>query len=108
VRVFSYGQIEEALEHAREGGQALHLFDPRPHCKASTPACFRRASEAGHLFDRDRDRLVRTARQLGVRKILVDRDGRRGQHVDLVGAPLRKAKQLAEETSKPKQGSLFG
>ena len=105
MRVFTYGEIEEALQHAADGGQALHLFDPRPFCKPSTPSCFKRASEAGHLFDRDNRRLVETARRLGVRIVHIDRAGGSGQHVDLVGAPLRKAKKEAKEAS---AGPLFG
>ncbi len=94
--VFAFGEIEAALELASKGGQALHLFDPRPFCKPTTPTCFKRATEAGHLFDQNKVRLRATARRLGVRRVHLHRRGR-GQHVDLVGAPLRRAKAEARE-----------
>lgn len=97
MKAFSFGGIKEALEHAAAGGQALHLFDPRPFVRRSTPRCFRSAKEAAHLFDADAERLEATAKRLGVRVVKIERRGqRRGQHVDLIGAPLRKAKAEAE------------
>jgi hypothetical protein len=41
--------------------------------------------------------LVATARSLGVKIILVERDGEDSQHVDLCAGPLRNAVALARE-----------
>lgn len=92
MKIFQCLELGEALEHARQGGQALHLHRiVFPH----SPRCFRAAVERGeeiaHLFDLDRERLIRTARRLGVRVVFVDRDGTDRQHIDLCGAPLKKA-----------------
>ena len=62
------------------------------------PACFARSETFAHLLDYDHDRLVATARRLGVRVIKVDRQGRRGQHIDLCGRPLERAISEAEDT----------
>lgn len=61
-----------------EGGQALHVYGALPF--DSAPAVFKRNKEWAHLFDQDRARLMATTRKLGVRVIVVDHNGRRGQH----------------------------
>jgi hypothetical protein len=98
MRSFQMMQIDEAYAHAMDGGQALHLHSI---VFASSPACFRRAVARGeqiaHLFDQDEARLRRTARELGVRIIVVEHPGTRGQHVDLCGGPLRRALALCTE-----------
>lgn len=94
MKKFTQDQVEAAVEHARQGGQALHLHrlivDRR-----KAPSCFVRAVDKGediaHLFDQSYFRLIATARRLGVRVILVEREGEPGQHIDLCGAPLRAA-----------------
>jgi hypothetical protein len=92
MRVFRQHQLREALGYSSTGGQSLHL-----HRLAGpgAPACFRRDLAAGgeiaHLFDQDTDRLTATARRLGVRVVVVERPGTDKQHVDLCGAPLRRA-----------------
>lgn len=92
MKLFPRNSLPSALAHASSGEQALLVHGwGRP----SRIACFDGAPEIGKLFDLDRDRLVSTARRLGVRRIVVDRDGQPGQHVDLVGGPLAKAKQEA-------------
>jgi hypothetical protein len=104
MKHFTDRQVEEAWAHAEAGGQALHthaiICD-----RAKAPRCFVRAVDRGekiaHLFDMDEARLVATARRLGVNVVVVERPGRKGMHVDLCGAPLRKA--LAE----CEQGSLI-
>jgi hypothetical protein len=99
MRVFERRQLREAIAHAAAGNQALHLHDVIVD-PSKAPRCFvnavRRGENIAHLFDRDRDRLVRTVRQLGVRMIVVERKGTDGQHVDLCGLPLKKALGMCE------------
>lgn len=56
-------------------------------------ACFRKTNRQkwAHLCDDDMERLKALARRLGVKRIKVSKEGQRGQHIDLCGAPLRKA-----------------
>ena len=95
MRLFAHRQIREAKAHAAAGGQALHLWSPGRGGYPGAPPVFNRIAAAGspwaHLFDQDRPRLVRTARQLGVRIVVVANQGEPGQHVDLCGRPLEKA-----------------
>lgn len=99
MKLFQQREIREALDHAASGGQALHchriIMD-----RAKAPGCFKRAVARGediaHLFDLDKVRLVATARRLGVKVILVEREDSSCQHIDLCGAPLKKAKGLCE------------
>lgn len=94
MKIFEQPQVHEAEQHALDGHQALHLFDGRiADAVPGAPRCFRNRREVGHLFDQDRERLVKTARRLGVRVIFVDRDGMPHQHIDLCGRPLERAKQ---------------
>lgn len=93
MKVFGCRQVREAIVYAADGGQALHVHTLH-RAVAGAPACFRRSRQAAHLFDRDADRLRRTVRRLGVRVILVEREGTDRQHVDLCGRPLERA--LAE------------
>lgn len=97
MRRFEHREIREALAYAAEGGQALHVWDPGPSAAETypkAPAVFLRNRPWAHLFDVNADRLYRTAKRLGVRRVVVERRGKRGQHVDLCGGPLKKA--LAE------------
>lgn len=104
LKVFASHEIAQAQAHAAAGGQALHL-----HCiipdRRRAPRCFVAAVDRGediaHLFDLDTKRLKTTARRLGVRVVYVDREGTSGQHIDLCGSPLRKAKSLVEAQSCP-------
>jgi hypothetical protein len=97
VKHFECRDVDEAQDYAEEGGQALHTHQVIVDWEKA-PGCFKREVNAGrdiaHLFDRDVARLVATVRRLGVKVVVVERRGQRGQHVDLCGAPLRKA--LAE------------
>jgi len=95
MKLFEERELLAAYEHAKRGGQALHLFS-NPGLYPGAPACFKRSKEAGHLFDYDRHRLIRTAKRLGVRNIRVSRLGRQGQHIDLCGMPLENAKAESE------------
>lgn len=99
MRKYQEREVREALAFAKEGGQALHchriIVD-----RQKAPQCFVRAVDRGediaHLFDLDWERLIKTARKLGVKVIYIDRDGTDRQHIDLCGAPLRKALALCE------------
>ena len=83
--------IKAAEEYAAEGGQGLHVWDPGPEGWPGAPACFQKTRPWAHLFDQDHERLVKTARALGVRVIHVERIGGVGQHIDLCGVPLSRA-----------------
>ena len=91
MKLFAERQLIEAYTHAREGGQALHLFSD-PGIYPGCPNCFKRSRQAAHLFDYNIGRLIKTARRLGVRVIKIDRKGKRGQHIDLCGKPLQRAR----------------
>lgn len=99
MRVFSCMEVHEAKDYAAQGGQAIHLHriisDP-----ARAPQCFVRAVARGeylaHLFDQDEERLITTARKLGIRVVMVERRGQPGQHVDIMGRPLQRALALCE------------
>lgn len=96
MRLFEQRQIRDAYAHAMNGGQSLHLMDGRfAYLRADTPSCFKGRRQLAHLFDQDRERLERTARQLGVRVIRVERPGTHQQHIDLCGRPLERARLLA-------------
>ena len=99
MRVFAMREVDEAIEHAHEGGQSLHLHRIIPD-RSRAPKCFVDAVDRGeyiaHLYDQDRERLIATAKKLGVRVVYVDRDGTRGQHIDLCAGPLRKAYKTLE------------
>lgn len=81
------------------GGQALHIWNPADMYEQA-PAVFKRYKTWAHLFDKDAIRLEKTARELGVRVINVERLGKVGQHVDLCGQPLTLAIELAEKFEK--------
>lgn len=107
MRRFDSREVREAKKYAREGGQALHIHRHLGD-RRTAPRCFveafDRGESFGHLFDQDGDRLVRTARELGVRVVVVEDRFDPRQHVDLCGEPLRKALALCEGE---RQGSLF-
>jgi len=99
MRRFEHRQIREAKAYAAEGCQALHVWQGSADWPEA-PRVFREAAARGeqwaHLLDQDADRLRRTARQLGVRRILVSHEGTPRQHIDLCGEPLRRALQLCQ------------
>lgn len=98
MRHFAERQISEAYEYAATGGQALHTH--RILNRNLAPKCFVDAVDRGediaHLFDMDAVRLRQTARKLGVKVVRIDREGTPKQHIDLCGAPLRKALELCD------------
>lgn len=85
--------IREAKEYAEKGYQALHIWEPKGLKKGwpNTPKCFRESDFWGHLIDQDEERLIATARKLGVKNIKVCKKGTNEQHIDLCKTPLRKA-----------------
>lgn len=87
LMLFHHREQHRAISWAAAGHQALHVFK----WEGLGPNCFQGRPYIAHLYDMNRARLVRTARGLGVRKIVVGRDGQYGQHVDLCGAPLEAA-----------------
>lgn len=99
MKKFTQGQVDAALAYALSGGQALHLHRIIVE-RAKAPRCFVAAVDRGediaHLFDLDRERLIRTAKSLGVKVVYVDRDRTPSQHIDLCAGPLRKAISLCE------------
>lgn len=99
VRVFAWREVREAVAYAKAGGQALHLHRVIVN-RAKAPHCFVAAVDRGefiaHLFDQDAVRLRATARKLGVKSIYIHRAGTDAAHVDLCGAPLRRAYALVE------------
>lgn len=99
MKKFLAMQVDEAVEHAKGGGQSLHLHRVIVD-RQKAPRCFVAAVDCGediaHLFDLDELRLVATARRLGVKVIVIDRRGTDRQHIDLCGAPLRRAVALAQ------------
>lgn len=100
MKHFTVMEVEEAIEHAAAGGQALHThriivdYDKAPRCFV---AAVNRGEDIAHLFDQDYFRLVKTVRRLGVRVVVVEREGTPRQHVDLCGGPLRKALAMCDE-----------
>ena len=96
MRLFEMREIKESLEYAESGGQALHLMSHSGGTYPNAPDCFRRTSEFAHLIDMDKERLIATAKRLGVRVIKVSREGHEGQHIDLCGKPLAKAKAMCQ------------
>jgi len=100
MKKFSQMQVDEAIAHAAAGGQALHChriivdYDKAPRCFVRA---VQRGEDIAHLFDQNRERLERTARMLGVNIVVVEHAGKPGQHVDLCGGPLRKAKGMCDE-----------
>lgn len=94
MKRFTMRELEDAIAHAAAGGVALHTHRFIGDRKKA-PRCFVAAVDRGediaHLFDMNEVRLCATARRLGVRVIVVERSGTNRQHIDLCGAPLRKA-----------------
>jgi len=100
MKKFKCLEIEEAIEFAQQGGQALHLHQIIMNPETA-PRCFvsavNRGEDIAHLFDQNLERLKETVRKLGVRVVFVDKLGTPNQHVDLCGKPLRLAKALCSE-----------
>ncbi len=96
MKPFTSKEILGAYDYAAAGGQALHVVHYSGGIYHNAPACFKGTQSFGHLIDADKDRLIATAKRLGVRRIVVSREGQRGQHVDLCGKPLERALELVD------------
>lgn len=96
MKLFTRREIREAKAYALEGGQALHVFPA--YKEPNAPICFKQSREWAHLLDQDEERLIKTAKRFGVRKIVVDQQGTERQHIDLCAGPLRKAKARCENS----------
>lgn len=90
MKLFEMRDIVAAKDYSMQGGQALHI-----HTINTGHPLFKRYPVIGHLFDQDKDRLIATARKLGVRVIKIDREGEPGQHIDLCGKPYDRAYETA-------------
>jgi len=98
MKRFELKEVKEAIEHAMDGGQALHVWRPEnPDSWASAPRVFRRAKVWGHLLDQNEARLIETVHELGVKVVKVMKRGTRHQHVDLCGRPLRRAMAICRD-----------
>ena len=103
MKVFQQRELHLAYACSAGGGQALHLMDGSfAHMQARTPNCFKGRRQIAHLFDFDAERLAKTARRLGVRKILIEHPGTHRQHVDLCGKPLERALAAAKHEQTPR------
>lgn len=89
ILFIGHREYRAALAAATAGGQALFVH---PWGGPSRIRCFDGIRWIGKLFDRDKDRLEATAKRLGVRRVVIDREDLPEQHVDLVAGPLRKAR----------------
>lgn len=96
MKLFAMRDLKGAYAYSNSGGQSLHLMCHSGGIYPNAPTCFRGTKEFGHLFDLNEERLVTTARRLGVRQVVVSRRGTTSQHVDLCGRPLEMAKALCE------------
>lgn len=92
MKKFEMKQVRDAYLFSDEGGQALHM-----HTLNKGHKLFERYPVIAHLMDMNKNRLISTARRLGVRVIKVEREGAQGQHIDLCGKPLERAIRLCEE-----------
>lgn len=108
MKLFTRNELKEALEFSLRGGQALQVYDSNKipfglRAGKSVPGVFLRYREWAHLFDRNKRRLKKTAKSIGIKRIVIDRKGTRKQHVDICGAPLRNAKLLCETEIEPRK-----
>jgi len=101
IKLFDFRAMRPTLEglrapiqEAANGGQGLLVHVAIQGMAA--PGCFQRSKAWGKLYDQDVKRLVHTATNLGVKRIVVHHQGTPKQHVDLCGAPLLKALRNTE------------
>ena len=94
MKKFEKRAIRSAIAYAQSGGQALHVYKA---LAMPAPGCFRKSKLWAHLFDQDFGRLKATAQMLGVRRIVIHREGTVKQHLDLCGKPLQCAIVMCDE-----------
>ena len=101
MKIARFHNILEAIEHSESGGVALHVWKPPRQNGESTwpgydiPGCFKKSESWGHLLCCSLGQLEKTAKRLGISRVVVSKLGKRGQHVDLCGRPLEKAIEKA-------------
>lgn len=91
------------------GGIAIHLHRiivNRSKAPKVFVAAIDRGEDIAHMFDQNLNRLMTTARRLGVRVVRVERKGTKYQHIDLVGSPLARAVAEAERTREQEAGRV--
>ncbi len=91
MKLFKHREVKEAIAYALAGGQALHVWNPTDEERRRAPIAFRARGPWAHLLDQNLDRLVQTAKRLGVKTIKVGKEGHRHQHIDLCAGPLCRA-----------------
>lgn len=92
MKLFQQRELKGAYAYAEMGGQALHVISGTyAYLRPGTPAVFKKQDQIAHLIDNNVERLMATARRLGVRVIKVERPQRTGQHIDLCRKPLERA-----------------
>lgn len=89
ITLFKSKDILKTRNHVRAGGIALHIW--RGDWHKPKPGCFVNGELWEHLFDQNEERLIATARRLGVQRIHVSNKGKLSQHIDLCKGPLGKA-----------------
>ena len=99
LRAFRTLELNDAYKFASEGGAALHLHNIIVNYQKA-PKCFIRDVRAGKPIALVLNQL---AKQLGVKVILIEHPGQRGQHIDLCGAPLVKALALCENPEEARE-----
>lgn len=92
---FVQRDVRRALAWSAAGGQALHMMTAN-RIADSAPRPFHGSKYFGHLLDQDTDRLMRTARRFGLRRIFIHHEGEASQHVDLYGSPLQNARRACK------------
>lgn len=96
MKVFTQMELNEALKFVEEG----RAKDPQIWCVhlhyivfPKSPYCFRRDVKEGlpiaHIFGADAETLTKLARMNGVRRVVLEREGTKRQHIDMCGAPLK-------------------
>jgi glycerophosphoryl diester phosphodiesterase len=97
MKLFAQRDLTAARAYAAAGGQALHVMSGAfGDADPTAPNCFKNQKQIAHLFDQDKERLIKTVKRLGVRVIFVDREDTIGQHIDLCKKPLERAIQESE------------
>ena len=98
IQRFDESQVKEAWRWAFRGGQALLVYDDTPKDARGVNLETHKPRWAGRLYDRKRERLIETAKRLGLPFVFFDHAGTNKQSVKLYGEPLRKAVAEASKT----------
>ena len=96
MKYFEQNELMAAIRYSLAGGQAICVFPADREGFPNAPKCFKKTGLWGHLLDQDKDRLMATAKRLGVHVIRVGKVGMKTQHIDLCGGPLERAIMKSE------------